>query len=70
MNLAESLFIRGRSRCSLNMSNELRGIFVACLSEVNLVANPQGGPFFSITSIQIIRRVDELSGGKSGFRSP
>ena len=52
------------------MSNQLRGILVTRLGKVNFEADPQRGPFLAIASVQIIRRVDELSGCESRFNSP
>lgn len=52
------------------MRNQLWSIFVTRLAKVDFVADPQGGPFLPVASIQIKRGVDLLSGLESRFSSP
>jgi hypothetical protein len=70
MDLGESLFVGHRSRSGLHMSNQLRRILITGLGKVNFEADPHGGPFLAVASVQIIGGVDKLSGWKSRFRSP
>jgi hypothetical protein len=52
------------------MRHQLRSLLVTGLGKVNFEANPHGGPFLAVASVQIIRGVDKLCGWKSKFRSP
>ena len=51
----------GGSGCSRgHMRDEMRGVFLARLGEVDFVARPPRLALFAIASVLIIRRVDEL----------
>lgn len=52
------------------MSNQLWSVFITGLGEMDLVARPEDCSFLAITCIEVIGRVDELSGGESWLRSP
>jgi hypothetical protein len=52
------------------VGDQLRGIVVTGLGKVNFEADPQGGPFLAVASVQIIGGVDKLCGWQSRFRSP
>src|SRR6266581_119302 len=61
MDRGEASLIAHRSSSGLDMSDQLRGVFIAGLSEMHFEPHPQRRPFLAIAGIQVIGRVDELS---------
>ena len=67
MDRREGPLIGDGSLSGLDMSDQLRSIFVASLREMYLVAHPQRGPFLAIPCVEVIGRVDELSRRQGRF---
>jgi hypothetical protein len=53
------------------MGDEVRGLWVACLGQVNLVADPERVALLRIACLDIVGRIDDLTGGRQFVvRSP
>src|SRR5260221_9786763 len=70
MNRGEDPLIADGSRRGLDMSDQLRGLFIARLGEMHFISHPQRGPFLAIPRVEVIGRIDELSRGQGWFWAP
>src|SRR5437879_13538674 len=70
MNRRKNSFITTGGRCGLDMSDQLRSIFIAGLGKMHFVPGPERTAFLAITRVEVVRRGDQLSCRKKRLFSP
>src|SRR5260221_11577364 len=70
MNRRKNSFITTGGRRGLDMSDQLRSIFITGLGKMHLVSSPERAAFLAISRVEVVRGGDKLSRGKKRLLPP